>query len=149
MKRRTKKGNVTVEAAIVLPIFIMAVLSLAWYMDLSCARENIFHVMTDEAREAASRAYVTGLAPGLSGRIEERVSRESRLQDSYRVTSVSPRGGGVVAVNSKGVIVNGMPLKVTGDIRFDCNILYRNFVPRDNTGPIVASIIKAVMGLPF
>lgn len=55
---RTEKGSVTVEAALVLPMFICAVLSLAFFIKLVYIHELIQHAITQTADELASTSYI-------------------------------------------------------------------------------------------
>lgn len=51
-----RKGFITVEAAIFLPIFIAGVLTLAYLIKFMAAEEAVFHSLTDEARVLCAEA---------------------------------------------------------------------------------------------
>lgn len=57
MKKNTKKGFMTIEAAIMLPILIIAVLSTACLIKVTAADEEVLHAMTDELRLSQTTAY--------------------------------------------------------------------------------------------
>jgi hypothetical protein len=56
---RSKKGALTVEAAIFLPLVILSVLTVAYLLKLIAAQENVFHALADEARSLAANAALT------------------------------------------------------------------------------------------
>lgn len=58
MYRNSKKGFITVEAAIFLPIFIIGVLTFAYQIKFMAVQEMAFHALTDEARVLSAEARV-------------------------------------------------------------------------------------------
>ena len=58
MMKSTKKGSITVEAAIILPLFIIAVLTISYTVKLIEAEENVINGVADEARYIAAYAYI-------------------------------------------------------------------------------------------
>ena len=135
--RNTKKGNITVEAAIVLPMFIIAVVSIGFFINYAAERDSVFHCMTDEAQDIAGYAYVVKAPVGIKGRIESRVMDESSLLDRYNINSMTYMiNDGRISVKSTGEILNTMPVKMHDGIKFDCDILFRGFVPEDNAGEL-------------
>lgn len=75
--RQRRKGSVAVEAAIVLPFFLIGILVLGSLIKYIYLQENIMHSISDEARKAASRAYLVKGDPFLPGRIKERIQKEN------------------------------------------------------------------------
>ncbi len=63
ISNNTKKGFLTVEAAIFLPIFIIGVLTLAYLIKFMTIQEAAFHSFSDEARVLSSEATRNLLAP--------------------------------------------------------------------------------------
>lgn len=55
---RPDRGVLTVEAAIVLPVFISVVISVAFFMRVIYVHELMQHAITDAANEMASTSYV-------------------------------------------------------------------------------------------
>ena len=61
--KRNSKGFYTLEAVIFLPLVLLAVLSLGYFMKVEGAWENAFYGAIDESTEASRKAYdgVSGL----------------------------------------------------------------------------------------
>ncbi|MDF2655115.1 MAG: hypothetical protein K0R19_1589 [Bacillota bacterium] len=59
--KNTKRGFLTVEAAIFLPIFIIGVLTIAYLIKFMAIQERVFHALTDEARALSAEAVLTPL----------------------------------------------------------------------------------------
>jgi len=58
MSRNTKKGFLSLEAALFLPVFIIAILTIAFLIKVAGASEGVMNVMADEARKASMRSYI-------------------------------------------------------------------------------------------
>ena len=80
--RRSTKGFYTVEAAVFLPLVILAVLSVGYFMRVEGAWENCVYGALDESRRVAMKSY-DGIHQGtLKSALEERFSKDSRNPDS-------------------------------------------------------------------
>jgi len=81
IKRNTEgmkiKGYYTVEAAVFLPLFILALLTIGYFIKIYGCSENVMHSAADESRRLASLAYDIKISPGLESRLEERISLEN------------------------------------------------------------------------
>ena len=84
MMKSTKKGSITVEAAIILPLFIIAVLTISYTVKLIEAEENVINGVADEARYIAAYAYIERTGIGVKSRIEKRV-REDKAAEAFSV----------------------------------------------------------------
>ena len=75
MNRNTKKGFLSLEAALFVPVFVIAVLTFGYLIKVAVAEENIMHIMADEARKIGAYSYNIKAAPlyeyGLSARLHE------------------------------------------------------------------------------
>lgn len=58
VRNKACRGSVTVEAAIILPLFIIAVLSVGFIMKLHLAQSYMQHVLSDEVGQIAEEVYV-------------------------------------------------------------------------------------------
>lgn len=72
-----RKGFLTVEAAIFLPIFIIGVLTFAYLMKFVAIQERVFHSMTDEARILCAEAGLNPLAPLFELKLKDRIYDEN------------------------------------------------------------------------
>lgn len=59
-KKINSNGSATIEAAIFLPIFIIAILTLSFMMKLFYVQESFQHVLADEVTQSAMEAYCPG-----------------------------------------------------------------------------------------
>lgn len=75
--KNTKKGFLTVEAAIFLPVFIIGVLTLAYMIKFMAIQETIFHSFTDEARALSAEAGICPIAPFFESKLKDRIYDEN------------------------------------------------------------------------
>lgn len=57
-KKSTNKGSITLEAAIILPLFFLALLAMALIIRMISLEEQIAFVIVDEAKYVATNAYM-------------------------------------------------------------------------------------------
>ena len=57
MGTNTKRGYITLEAAVFLPIFILGILTLGYLIKVYSTAENITFSMIDETGHLAAQAY--------------------------------------------------------------------------------------------
>ena len=76
--KNTKKGFITVEAAIFLPIFIIGVLTFAYLIKFLSVQEGVFHSFADEARVVGAEAPLNPLsAPLFESKLKDRIYDEN------------------------------------------------------------------------
>ena len=91
MNRMGKKGSYLVEAAIIMPIFILAVLMLISAVPaLSCAENTAFAVCDELCLESAKVPFASESAT-MKLRIKTRVSEENPKASGFRFTSCKYR----------------------------------------------------------
>lgn len=67
----TSKGSITLEAAIVVPIFFFAILSLAYLLEIMAIQTTMYNALCSVAKELAKQAYVeTSVTPS---EVEQRI----------------------------------------------------------------------------
>ncbi|MEG0156391.1 MAG: hypothetical protein RR661_01920, partial [Anaerovoracaceae bacterium] len=116
--KSTRKGNegyYTLEAAIFLPIFIVAVLTIGFFMKLIGAEEKIMHSGTDEARYLAVEAYEIKTSLGFSGTLERRILKENEELDQVQVSNLQflyAKGGidGLISFDVEGEMEIPLPI---------------------------------------
>lgn len=92
MKSRFKKseGSVTVEAAIVLPVFLCAVLTIGFLIRIFYVQEIIQHAMTETVNEMSTYSYIYyksglyDLQKGMEQGLEEEAQIISHLDDTMQ-----------------------------------------------------------------
>lgn len=134
-----RRGYYTLEAAIFLPLIVLAVLSLGYFTRVDGIWENCVHCAADESGRAQAMAY-----DGISGyatrdRIRRRISAEPTAPDSFSIRSFR-------VDYSDGVSDHLSSFELTADVRLDLPagfsrsfslefpLLYRNFVGREIRG---------------
>lgn len=131
MKRSTR-GFYTVEAAIFLPLLILAILSLGYFMRVEGCWENCMHGAIDECSLSASKAY--GKDNASAGKaIESRLTADNPKLDRVDVKRLIPAH--VMDVNMRAYSVEAstelrLPLGFSRELSFSSRIEYRNFCGR-------------------
>ena len=109
-----RKGYIVVEASIVLPLFILAVLALGYYIKMFGIMENVAYSMMEETAKVASRAYVSEVAPLFESKLEKRITAESPELSDLEITRVrylysDGDMDDLIYVNAEYSISNGLP----------------------------------------
>ena len=87
MNRMGKKGSYLVEAAIIMPLFILAVLMMISAIPALSTAENMAFSICDELRLESAKAAFAGEPVTMKLRIKTRVSRENPKAENFRFTS--------------------------------------------------------------
>ena len=140
MMKSTKKGSITVEAAIILPMFIIAVLTISYTIKLIEAEECVINGVADEARHVAAYAYIEKTGLGVKPRIEKRVKAD-KAAESFAVKRLGYlysdfNNTGLISIDMTYTVKNRMLVKMRGDFHRKTGVLFRGFVGRDNKGQI-------------
>lgn len=126
----------TVEAAIILPIFIIALLTIGYTIRNIGASENVMHVMCDEARLIQTYAYDIRLGAAYPPKIENRMDGLSEI-DGFEVDEFDYLfDDGHVRLDGTFDVVNRMPIRLHDSFHLKEGVLFRGFVPHDNSGDI-------------
>lgn len=143
MMKYTKKGYFTLEAAIFLPVFIIALLTLAYVIRIICIEERITHIMTDEARYLSTRAYdnrsiASELKMGaiLGFHLSERFDSEVKHGTEHYLIDYQylVKKDGISGTISYGLIYQSpinLPINMLGEKSFEKNLLFRGFIGAD------------------
>lgn len=97
-KKHINKGSITIEAAIILPLFFLALLAMALIIRMISLEEQITFVSLDEAKHVATSAYnqegqtaETIIEAALRLRVNKRLGEEVNLNGSGYITNFSYR----------------------------------------------------------
>lgn len=143
MMKITKRGYFTIEAAIFLPVFIIALLTLAYIIRIICIEERITHIMTDEGRYLSTRAYdnrsfVSELKMGaiLGIHLSERFNSEVKHNTDHYLTDYQYliKKNGMSGIISYGLTYQShvnLPINLLGEKSFEKNLLFRGFIGAD------------------
>lgn len=140
MRRATeRRGFVTVEAAIVLPVFLLAVIALGYYIKLFGIIENVSYSMMDEASRAASNAYVMKASPMLGSTMHERIIHDCKDIEDLRITKVrylynDGDMDGMISIRAEYRTGTDLPLEMGHVNEMITRVKCRGFVGMENTG---------------
>lgn len=87
MRNTNKRGYVTLEAAMLLPVFLIAVLALGCFIKVYDTAENVSHAILDETGYTASRAYGIKTVPFFSGELKKRIQQENHSVRDVQIKS--------------------------------------------------------------
>lgn len=132
-----KKGYVTLEAAIFLPIFVIGILTLGFCIKLFSTAENITNSMIDETGHLAARAYGKPVAAGFSAQLKQRISEENGQLRSLEVTEFRYRHAArgktdLITAACKYEIGLSLPLPLKDSFDMESRIQCRGFVGKDS-----------------
>ena len=138
-KRNTKNGSYTLEAAILLPVFVIGILSIGFTMRMISTAENIAFAATDEARLIAMTAYNLPLAPLFSDGLERRIMDENKvvaIADINNFYYLYPwaQKDGLISFRVDALIENGMPLEMIEGFPVEQRFRCRGFIGRTVSG---------------
>ena len=127
-----KKGYITLEAAIFLPIFIIAVLTLGYFIKIYSTAENITYAMLDETSLLAARASSVKTAPLFCGNLKERVEEENGQTDKINISSFrylhrDGKQDNLITVACSYRIRLALPFPVTDGAEMESRIRCRGF----------------------
>lgn len=135
----SKKGSFTVEAAILLPIFIIGMLTISYQLKLIAVQENVFHSLSDEIRNVAAEAEVVPYPLFFDHDVIKRITEENKGEiKNLRVSSFFYRidlgeHTDQIRVNLKYDIGVKLPKAVINLIPVSDIIICRAFVGADNS----------------
>lgn len=127
-----KKGSYLVEAAMTLPVFILAVVALSLLIQIIAICENIGHLTALEIKAADLQAFHKLQAVSLCNQIEERVREDCEKLTDFQVTNVNYLFKGTHTYDLIGVTTQARftvqnPIGLHGEIQFKEKLLSRGF----------------------
>jgi len=143
MMNITKRGYYTIEAAIFLPVFIIAMITLAYVIRIIGIEERITHIMTDEGRYLSTRAYdnrsmVSGFKMSflLGIRLEDRFYNEVKYETPYYITEYRYlfEEDGLAGLIDYSLSYENrlrMPINLLKSKSYEKNLLFRGFIGAD------------------
>ena len=89
--KETNKGSLTVEAALILPLFFMGMMALIWVMDLQRIKTEINVSLNESVKELGMYAFAVGAGEAESplGKVDDAVCMayaQGKLKDNKQVT---------------------------------------------------------------
>ena len=133
--RRSTKGFYTVEAAIILPILILTLLAIGYFIKVEGTWENVIHGAVDETQHSALKAYDNISDKGVTFKVLKRIKRDNPDLSFVHVVwdPIGSTGNGISAYKVKAGISLKMPIGFSSDFKFDGTIKYREFIGKSHT----------------
>jgi len=154
MKKSTK-GFYTVEAAIVLPLVILAVLSLGYFIKVEGMWENCIHGALDESAGIAARAYASAETAATGLKVKARVEEDNPNIDSVEVSNVrimysDGYNDKLVSFKINATERLNFPLGFSREFNLESRIKFRGFVGAGTGGTALgaAGLESAEIGDP-
>ena len=143
MKRNTK-GFYTLEAAIFLPLVILAVLSVGYFMRVSGAWENCIYGALDESRQAALRSYDGVHQLSVGKKIKERLESDKKNPDNTEVSCLmvdysDGYSNHITSYRLEASLKLELPAGFSREFDFSADIKFRGFRGRDRLGEPLGS----------
>jgi len=140
MKRYTnQKGYITLEAAIILPVFILAVVSIIYYITVFSVVENVAYCNIEETAKLASAAGTVKVSPAFPEKLEKRIHSENHSIEnldtkSFRYLYWDGDLDNMIAVNETYEVALKLPLGFDHRIKLDSRIKCRGFTGKRVSG---------------
>ena len=129
-----KKGYVTVEAALFLPVFIIGVLTIAYLIKILALQEAVFHSYVDEAKQLSSEAFYFSEAPFFEGKLKNRLYSENRndieevdLEHFAYLSSFAPDRGRI-SMDLDYTVKVRLPIPFYSRVPISERLVFRGFV---------------------
>ena len=132
--KHTKKGSLSVEAAIFLPIFIIGVLTFAYLIKLMAVQETVFHSFADEARKLSSEAVIYPTVPFYEARLMDRLYDENPDDiyaidlDHFRYLSNASGMNGIISMDLDYKVKIKLPIQFYNDLPISETLVFRGFI---------------------
>lgn len=133
MISNTKKGYFTLEAAILLPFFLIGILTLGYLIKIYSTAENITFSIIDETGHLAARACKKTSAPFFSQKTKQRLEQENSSLEQVQITKFrylyteGPQDG-LITVHCRYQIGLALPVKLTDGVQMESRIKCRGFI---------------------
>ena len=143
MKKSTR-GFYTLEAAIFLPLVLLTVLSLGYFMKVEGTWENCIHGALDESSRIASTAYDGSRILITKSSVEDRMMRDNPQLKSAEVKALrlmysDSHADRLISYRLEMVMRLDLPLGFGREFRFSSRIKYRGFVGKKTRGIAMGS----------
>ena len=127
--RRSKdQGYYTVDAAVFLPIFVLAVMTIAYLMNIAGAKGLLMHVAADEGAALAVTSYELPTDLALERQIRQRVTEGCEDMKSVWISDAAYLFGDgedddLIAFDVEGRMELPLPFELGSNIEVSCGVL--------------------------
>lgn len=150
-KGHTKKGSYLVEAVIVIPIFILAVLALISIIPVTATCENIIFAVADEMRMESAKSAFRKNPAALPPLLAHRIITENKGVTDYRTTFYRYFYGDkgvedLFSIEFHASLQEANPLGLFDQIDFTGKVMARAFTGKIHKNPPVSSELSEKSG---
>lgn len=134
-----RKGYVIVEAAIFLPVFVLAVVSIMYYINVFSIMEGVSYSAVEETARLASKASVVKTAPGFTSTLKSRVKTdnpgaENPAVERFRYLYWDGDMGNMISVDLDYDVNLQLPMGFDHRFRLTSRVKCRGFTGSKTTG---------------
>ncbi|MBQ0078654.1 MAG: pilus assembly protein [Eubacterium sp.] len=129
---RSSKGSYTVETAIILPLLILAMLTLGYFIRVQLIWENCMHGAYDETEICAAKACDKATNLMVTSKVKARIEEDNKQLDSLEVSRqyfddvVTDEG--VTTYRIKAATSLELPAGFGREFQLDTLVRYRGFI---------------------
>ncbi len=138
MFKYTKKGNIGIEATILLPFVILGILTIAFLIKVNCSNEVVISIASDEARKLSIETYTNigkvvdvKFPLTLKHRLEEDTDYENIRVNKFRYLYFNGKIDNLISFNVQYKNNCNFPIDFYGQIQGNERITTRAFVGSD------------------
>lgn len=132
--KNSKRGFIAVEAAIILPIFLIGVLTFAYLIKLVTVQEAVMHAFTDEAKRLSAEASFYPIDPFFKSRLANRIYGENPIDvknidiDNYQYLYNISGAAGMISVDLNYQVDIRLPITFYNDLPIYEKLVFRGFI---------------------
>ncbi|MEG0918359.1 MAG: hypothetical protein RSB99_03220 [Bacilli bacterium] len=131
------KGHYIVEVAIVLPIFLLSIISIGYLMKVSSFDQKMTHALVDEGHRMMIESYRINNNFFDSATVKKRLINENKDLKHLNKLNIkhiheNSFNNGLIEINCSGSIAPKMPIKFKEEFQVDNRILCRAFIGNSN-----------------
>jgi len=145
--KRARSGSIAVETAILLPLFIVGILTLGYLLKFCMVSEGVHHSLADEARRIMADPVTMYMPAANEQKITDRIDSESRGEaraintKAFPVLAVGVSKGGsvfdnIIAMSATFDTPIKLPRLFMDEVRGERTVLCRAFVGKTHDGAV-------------
>jgi hypothetical protein len=136
MNRNTKKGSLSLEATIFVPIFVIAILTVGYLIKVIISQGCIMHIMADEGRKLSMYSYNIKSAQGFEATLISRILEENSDVGQARVETFRYLYGhsgkeDLIGVRVGGTLKIKLPIVFWDSVDVSETLFFRAFTGRE------------------
>lgn len=136
MKKSIREGYVIVESAIVFPLFVLGIISLIFSLRIVGGMEASMHIITDETRLMAAKAYESKYPTDFKQKVRKRIMAEFPFAYNCKISRFNYLiNDGRISFKVKYNIALPLPIKLKQETTVTENISARGWIGKNDNNP--------------